>query len=291
MNTDRNQEAIVGEVRKKYAAIATDGGSCCGLGSSCGPSEADVAAGIGYSKEEIEAAGADANLGLGCGAPVKHLDLKTGEAVLDLGSGAGIDVFLASDQVGPTGRAIGVDMTHAMIERARANAQARGLTNVEFREGRLEDLPLADASVDAVTSNCVINLVPDKRRVFGEIARVLRPGGRLAVSDIVLDGSLPEALEKSVTAYVGCVAGAARREEYFAWLKDAGFATVDVVRDIDYVETISRVAPDAFDELLREHGVDAKDVLGRVRSVTYRAVKGAAAPGSTGCCAPSCCGN
>src|SRR5262249_60141969 len=165
------------------------------------------------------------------------------ETVLDLGSGPGLDCFLAAEKVGETGRVIGIDMTPAMLERARANARKGGYANVEFREGRLEALPLADASVDAVTSNCVINLVPDKGAVFREVARVLRPGGGLVVSDILLDGALPAAIEKDILSYVGCVSGAMRREAYFALVGAAGLGGVEVLRDVDYLATLMQSAP------------------------------------------------
>jgi SAM-dependent methyltransferase len=214
-----------------------------------------------------------ADLGLGCGAPVQHLELKAGETVLDLGSGGGIDVFLAARLVGPGGHVIGVDMTPAMLERARQNAAKGGYANVEFREGRLERLPVQDASIDAVTSNCVINLVPDKAAVFREIARVLKPGGRMVISDVVLDGRLPEAVERDVLAYVGCVAGAALREAYFGQLRDAGLGDVQVLGDVDSLEQWAAAAPEEAVALAERTGVKPEEVRGKVRSVTYRARK------------------
>src|SRR5262249_38737053 len=191
----------------------------------------------------------------------------------DLGSGAGLDVFLASPLVGAEGRVIGVDMTPAMLARARANAEKMGAANVEFREGRLEALPPADASVDAGTSNCVINLGPGKGAVFREVARVLRPGGRLVVSDILLDGALPAAIEKDILSYVGCVSGAMRREAYFALVGAAGLGGVEVLRDVDYLATLMQSAPQEIALLEKRTGVSRDQVLGRVRSVTFRAVK------------------
>jgi ubiquinone/menaquinone biosynthesis C-methylase UbiE len=199
--------------------------------------------------------------------------LKAGETVLDLGSGAGIDVFLAADTVGPGGKAIGVDMTPEMIERARNNAATSGLSNVEFREGRLESLPVDDNSVDAVTSNCVINLVPDKLRVFREIARVLKPGGRMVISDIVLDGELPEPIRKDVLAYVGCVAGAMQRDDYFAALEAAGLSHVEVLSDVDVVTAACGVAPDQVAGYTEKAGVSTEELKGKVHSITYRAIK------------------
>jgi SAM-dependent methyltransferase len=178
---------------------------------------------------------------------------------------------------------IGVDMTPEMLERARSNAARGGYSNVEFREGRLESLPVESASVDAVTSNCVINLVPDKGKVFQEAARILRPGGRMVISDIVLDGRLPEAIEKDVYAYVGCVSGAMLRDEDFGLLRAAGFG-VEVLKDIDYLASLEDAAPDEARALLERSGVRREAVVGRVRSVTYRARKPEA------CCTSSCCG-
>jgi SAM-dependent methyltransferase len=168
-------------------------------------------------------------MGLSCGNPTATAHIRPGEVVVDLGSGGGMDVFLASQMVGPQGRAIGIDMTPAMVERARANAQAGGFTNVEFYESTIDRIPLPDASVDCVISNCVINLAPDKMAVFREIARVLKPGGRVAVSDIALKQQLPDAIAKSIAAYVGCIAGAILMEDYRTGLLDAGFEHVEIV--------------------------------------------------------------
>ena len=175
-----------------------------------------------------------ANLGLGCGNPLGHGEAKPGEAVLDLGSGAGIDCFLAAREIGPTGRVIGVDMTPAMIQRARANAAKAGTENVEFRLGEIEHLPVADASVDLVISNCVVNLSPDKLQVFREAFRALRPGGRLVVSDLVLTRPLEPGMAESVDLYVGCVAGASLLDDYLAMMRGAGFAQVEVLEENAY---------------------------------------------------------
>lgn len=271
------QEAdhLVNQVRERYRQIAEGSVSgCCGPQvAGCASPESAVALGIGYSASELAELPPEANLGLGCGAPLGFLALKPGETVLDLGSGAGLDAFLAARQVTPEGHVIGVDMTPAMLDRARAGAAKLGATQVEFREGRLEALPVADASVDAVTSNCVINLVPDKAAVFKEVARVLRPGGRLAVSDILLDGPLPEAIQKDLLAYVGCVSGAMRREEYFALVGAAGFERVEVLRDVDYLAMLMQSAPEEVRRLEALTGVKQEEVLGRVRSVTFRAFR------------------
>jgi SAM-dependent methyltransferase len=263
-------EELVRKVRERYGRIGEgkDAG-CCGPASACG-GETAVSLEIGYGQEDL-AKLPEANLGLGCGAPIGPLELKRGETVLDLGSGAGLDVLLAAERVGPEGRAIGVDMTPAMLERARRNALRAGLAQAEFREGRLEALPVADASVDAVTSNCVINLVPDKAAVFREIARVLRPGGRLVISDILLDGRLPEAIEQDVYAYVGCISGAIDRREYMALLEAAGLGRVEILKDTDYLSTMAAAAPGEADDLLKRHGLELSDMAGKVRSVTFRA--------------------
>ena len=190
-----------------------------------------------------------------------------------LGSGAGIDALIAARKVGPQGKVIGIDMTPEMLAAARKNADAADAKHVDFREGRLESLPVDDASVDAVTSNCVINLVPDKAVVFSEISRVLRPGGRLVVSDIVLDGDLPKAIRENVLAYVGCVAGAERRERYFSMLQDAGLGDVQILKDVDFLEMTEKASPAEVHSLMEQAGISREEVEGIVRSVTYRARK------------------
>ncbi len=225
-------------VREGYGRIASGGGGgggggCCGSGASCcGSNQPEaLAQKLGYSENELAALPEGANLGLSCGNPAAVAALSPGEVVLDLGSGGGFDVFVCAQKVGPEGRAIGVDMTPEMISRARRNAAAfaerTGLANVEFRLGEIEHLPVADASVDAIISNCVINLSPEKPQVWREMARVLRPGGRVAVSDLALLKPLPEALRESVQALVGCVAGAVLVEETGRMAREAGL--VDVV--------------------------------------------------------------
>jgi arsenite methyltransferase len=268
-------EELVRQVRERYSRIAEgEVSGCCGpQPSGCGTPESAVARGVGYSEKDLASVPQGANLGLGCGAPLGLLAPQPGETVLDLGSGAGLDVFLASPLVGPAGRVIGVDMTASMLEKARGNAARMGASNVDFREGRLEALPVEGASVDAVTSNCVINLVPDKAVVFREIARVLKPGGRIVVSDILLDGPLPDAIQNDLLAYVGCVSGAMRREEYFALVGAAGLTQVEVLRDVDYLAGLMEAAPDEVAELEKRTGVSRDQVLGRVRSVTFRAYR------------------
>ncbi|HAR46601.1 MAG: arsenite S-adenosylmethyltransferase [Nitrospirae bacterium GWC2_57_13] len=224
-------------VRKGYAGIAKKGGSCCGptkSGCGCGDLPATISKRIGYTDQDLAAVPEGANLGLGCGNPVALASLKEGESVLDLGSGAGIDCFIAAVKVGPRGKVIGVDMTPEMIEKAKGNAKKAGHTNVEFRLGEIDSLPVEDNSVDAVISNCVINLTPDKARVFGEAFRVLRPGGRMMVSDIVILRELPAAVKGSIEAYVGCVAGAIRKDEYLAAIEAAGFNDISVTGETPF---------------------------------------------------------
>jgi arsenite methyltransferase len=221
-------------VREGYARIAEKAGTqggCCGPSPCCGSGGADrLARSLGYAAEDLSALPEGANLGLSCGNPSALAALAPGETVLDLGSGAGFDVLIAARKVGSTGRAIGVDMTPQMISAARANAAKVGAANVEFRLGEIENLPAADGSIDVVISNCVINLSPDKGRVFREIARVLKPGGRVAVSDMALLRPLPEEVRSDVLAYVGCVSGAVLLEEYIAQVRAAGLADIVVER-------------------------------------------------------------
>jgi arsenite methyltransferase len=218
---------IAESVRSNYAAVAKSG-----LSSEHGGVRA-VAEAFGYSTEELESIPAEANMGLSCGNPTAFASLRPGEVVVDLGCGGGLDVFLAAAKVGPTGKAIGIDMTPEMIELAKKNssksADGKPVGNVEFHLATIDRMPLTDASVDCVISNCVINLAPDKEAVFREIARVLRPGGRLAASDIALKRPLPEEIAKDVMAYVGCIAGAILVDDYRRGLEAAGFAHVEVV--------------------------------------------------------------
>lgn len=226
--TDGSGEGLKQVVREKYAQIAAarPGGGCCG-GSACDP-----VGGESFAEDYASLDGyvPEADLGLGCGLPTRDALIRPGDTVLDLGSGAGNDAFVARTLVGPGGRVIGVDMVPAMVERARESATRLGAANVEFRLGEIEDLPVDDASVDVVISNCVLNLVPDKARAFAEIRRVLRPGGRFSVSDIVLRGELPERLRGDAVLYVGCVAGALQEDEYLGLVASAGFVDIAVPR-------------------------------------------------------------
>ena len=225
-------------VREGYARIAKETSSCCSASASscCTPTSSveNISTKIGYTRRELERVPEGANLGLGCGNPIALASLKEGETVLDLGSGPGLDCFLAAKKVGAEGKVIGVDMTPEMIDKARDNAQEGGYDNVEFRLGEIENLPTSDASVDVMISNCVINLAPDKKRVFEESFRVLRPGGRLMVSDIVLLKKLPDFIKNSPRAYVGCIAGAIMRNEYLGAIKEAGFQDVRIVGETSF---------------------------------------------------------
>jgi arsenite methyltransferase len=216
-------EDILDAVRSRYGAVAQSTLSSKDDGVKA------VAEAFGYSAEELTSIPAEANMGLSCGNPTATAHLRPGEVVVDLGSGGGLDVFLAARMVGPAGRAIGIDMTPAMIERARASAASGGYSKVEFYQSTIDSIPMPDASVDCVISNCVLNLAPDKLAVFREIARILKPGGRLAVSDIALKQELPEAVSRSMAAYVGCISGAIRIEDYRAGLVSAGFEHVEIV--------------------------------------------------------------
>ncbi len=220
------------EVREGYAEVVKKRSSCCvPADTCCGSTDLaqSVSRAIGYSDEELTSVPEGANLGLGCGNPVALVSLKEGEVILDLGAGAGFDCFLAANRVGKKGKVIGVDMTPEMVEKARENAQKGGYENVEFRLGEIENLPAGDNSVDVVISNCVINLSPDKKRVFGEAFRVLKSGGRLMVSDIVLLKELPDFIRNSVAAYIGCISGALMKDEYIKMIREAGFQDVRVI--------------------------------------------------------------
>ncbi len=237
-------------VKEKYGRIARTSGSCCPPAASCcdtARAADEISRKLGYSENDLEAAPSESNLGLGCGNPIAMASLKPGETVLDLGSGAGFDCFLAARRVGPTGKVIGVDMTTDMIDKARENASRGGYGNVEFRLGEIEDLPVESGTVDIVISNCVINLSPHKDRVFQEAYRTLKPGGRIMISDIALLQDLPRAVKTSVEAYVGCVAGASLKQDYLRQIEEAGFRDVRV---LDEKVFFSAVNPD--DPLLRE---------------------------------------
>jgi len=230
------EEKIRKNVREGYAKIATEDLCCSSSTSCCGNSSTneEVSKQIGYSKEELQFVPEGSNLGLGCGNPVALASLKEGETVIDLGSGGGVDCFLAAKKVGEKGRIIGVDMTPAMIDKARENAQKGDYRNVEFRLGEIENLPVADNTADVIISNCVINLAPNKKRVFEDAFRVLKPGGRLMVSDIVLLQELPEVIRKGAHP-TSCVRGAIMKDKYIETIKEAGFQNVEIVEEKQYL--------------------------------------------------------
>jgi arsenite methyltransferase len=271
-------EEIKKAVKSGYARVVLQNVSCCGTKNSCCGSTnlaEDISRKIGYSDDELNIVPEGANLGLGCGNPVALASLKEGEVVLDLGSGAGFDCFIAASRVGNAGKVIGVDMTPEMIEKATRNAHASNFRNVEFRLGDIESLPVSANHVDVVISNCVINLSPDKQKVFKEAFRVLKPGGRLMVSDIVLLKELPEAIRRSVEAYVGCIAGAAMKEDYLAAIQSAGFRDIKVLGEDVYPIELMNNDPiaQAICADLNLSTEKAKDLSKSVASIKVMAIK------------------
>lgn len=268
-----NEQDIKKVVRDRYARAAKQGSSCCSTGCYGTAKPMEVSKRIGYSDEEMQAVPSGSNLGLGCGNPTALASIKEGETVLDLGSGAGFDCFLASNKVGPKGKVIGVDMTKEMLAQARANALIGGYENVEFRQGEIEKLPVEDNTVDVIISNCVINLVPNKERAFKEAFRVLKPGGRLMVSDIVLLKKLPECIRDSIEAYVGCISGATMKDGYLDAIKSA--EDVSVVDESIF--PLDCVASDPNGgrilEVLKASEGQLRAVEGSVSSIKVKGVK------------------
>jgi SAM-dependent methyltransferase len=272
MTTDHSNDEVRAAVREVYAKAAT-GTPAPGC---CGPNPA-ASLQLGYSPEDLAGVPEGANLGLGCGNPQAIAALRPGETALDLGSGAGFDAFLAAKQVGPAGLILGVDMTPAMITKARTNAARLGASNVEFRLGEIEHLPVADGSVDCIISNCVINLSPDKAAVFREAFRVLKPGGRLAISDVVATAAIPEAVKDRIEAFTGCIAGAAPIEDLTAEMRAAGFLDV-------------RIAPRAEASACICDWMAGSGAENFVASATIEARKpGGASAETAPCCGPACC--
>jgi ubiquinone/menaquinone biosynthesis C-methylase UbiE len=284
-------------VREKYGqaalrVVAGQASSCCG--GSCGTGSADPITSDLYQAAQVSGLPAEAVLAsLGCGNPTALAELTEGQVVLDLGSGGGIDVLLSARRVGPTGKAYGLDMTDEMLALARRNQATAGVTNVEFLKGDIEHIPLPDASVDVIISNCVINLAADKRKVFAEAFRVLKPGGRFAVSDVVVRGEVPEAVRRSMELWVGCVAGALEEKQFEAWLREAGFEAPTLEPTRVYRVEDAR-------QFLSEAGLDpdaiAEDIDGKFMAAFVRANKPAVVPvpvpvpaAAAPCCAPGCC--
>lgn len=272
------KEEIKRKVRESYGKVARQENSCCSPVPSCCGSASnllELSKKIGYTEQELKSIPSASILGLGCGNPVAMASLKEGETVLDLGSGAGVDCFIAAAKVGKAGKVIGVDMTPEMLERARENAMRGGSSNVEFRLGEIENLPIADNFVDVVISNCVINLSPDKPRVFKEAYRVLKPGGRLMVSDIVLLGELPDSIKNSPQAYVACLSGAMLKDNYLSAIKGAGFVDVRVLEESKFpIDCL--VSEPSSPTIFTDLGISPEDLENLekiVRSIKVRAKK------------------
>ncbi len=246
-------------IKKVYGDIAKkEKKNCCGP-TCCSSNNSSVSEKVGYSKHELESIPEDANMGLGCGNPVALLSLKEGEVVVDLGAGGGIDAFLASKKVGKKGKVIGIDMTEDMVKKAKDNAEKGGFSNVEFKLGDIEAIPLEDGIADCIISNCVINLAEDKQKVFNESYRILNKGGRLMVSDMVLVADLPENVKKSAQMYSGCIAGALKKEDYIDKISKAGFNQIEIIKEdavqiSDYIgsdKVISELAKDMSEEEIK----------------------------------------
>jgi arsenite methyltransferase len=286
MNT---QEQLKQIVKEKYSEIADqsredNAASCCGTGCGCATIDEAIMA---EDYTTLKGYVADADLGLGCGLPTEFAHIKEGDVVVDLGSGAGNDAFVARSVTGATGKVIGIDFTEKMIAKARTNAEKLGFHNVEFRLGDIENMPLSENVADVVVSNCVLNLVPDKARAFAETFRILKPGGHFSVSDIVLKGQLPEGLRASAEMYAGCVSGAILKDDYLRIVKDAGFTSISLQKE-------RRITvPDEILSVYLDNGELEKYKSGElgIYSITVYAEKPAAASAKEACCEPGCCGN
>lgn len=281
------QDQIKQVVRQKYSEIAlqskeTNASSCCGATACCGGEEVYNIMADDYSK--LEGYNPDADLGLGCGLPTQFAKIKKGDVVIDLGSGAGNDAFIARHETGETGKVIGIDFTPAMIEKARRNAEVRGFNNVEFRQGDIEDLPVGGNIADVIVSNCVLNLVPNKDAVIKEIYRVLKPGGHFSVSDIVLEGELPKEIQQAAEMYAGCVSGAIQKKVYLELIETNGFKNIIVQKDKAIV-----VPDDILRRYLSEEQLSIFKQSGTgIRSITVYAEKPLAEENKA-CCGPDCC--
>jgi len=271
-------------VRQKYSEIAlqdkaSNQSSCCGSGCC----STDVANIMNDDYNKLEGYNPDADLGLGCGLPTQFAKIKKGDVVVDLGSGAGNDAFIARHETGETGKVIGIDFTPAMISRARRNAEVRGFNNVEFRQGDIEEMPVSTGTADVIVSNCVLNLVPNKDAVIKEIFRVLKPGGHFSISDIVLEGELPAEIREAAEMYAGCVAGAIQTKTYLQMIADNGFTNIVVQKDKGIV-----VPDDILKHYLTEDKLESFKQSGTgIRSITVYAEKSIA--DKTACCGPDCC--
>jgi SAM-dependent methyltransferase len=256
----KNKE-IKKKVRQGYGKIAREGGSCCPDQSCCSPDlkAEDISRDIGYEEEEMGSVPEGSNLGLGCGNPTATASIKKGETIIDLGSGAGFDSFLAANATGNKGKVIGIDMTPDMIKKARENAEKGGYKNVEFIQAEIEDIPLPDDTADIIISNCVINLSPEKKKVFSEAYRILKPGGRVMVSDIVLKKDLPQSILGSIEAYIGCISGAEKMEDYLGYIKDAGFDDVKILDETVFsLDNINK--SEVFSEIIKGLDISQKDM-------------------------------
>lgn len=265
MPPSSEHDALRDTVRSTYAAIARGNSACCG--PSCCDSDSDVTNMIGDAYDTVDGYVAEADLHLGCGVPTEHAGLESGQTVVDLGSGAGLDAFVARRTVGETGRVIGVDFAPEMVAKATANAEQLGFDNVSFIEGDIEAIPLEAATADVVLSNCVLNLVPDKARAFAEIHRILQPGGHFTVSDIVSEGTLPDLIQRSAALYAGCVAGALEETDYLHQIEAAGFAAVEVLSRRE-IEIPKETLPAGVDTL-----VNAATGGARLWSITVQGTK------------------
>lgn len=276
----QTEEQLKELVREKYAQIANqdkdiNASSCCGAGN-CSTEVYNI---MSEDYDKLEGYNPDADLGLGCGLPTQFAKIKKGDVVIDLGSGAGNDAFVARHETGETGKVIGIDFTPAMIERARANAELRGFNNVEFRQGDIEKIPVTSNVADVIVSNCVLNLVPNKKAVFTEIFRVLKPGGHFSISDIVLEGQLPEKIQQAAEMYAGCVAGAIQKKEYLDFISDAGFKGVLLQKEKQIV-----VPDDILKDYLSEEEITSfKNSSTGIYSITVYAEKPCCDP-KGGCC-------
>ena len=286
-----DNDTIKAAVRERYAGFVNRKTNCCAptaKGYGCSETFKDPSLKVGYALRDIQAVPEGANLGLGCGNPVALATLKPGEIVLDLGSGAGFDAFLASKQVGPGGRVIGVDMTPEMLERARGLAERHGYTNVEFRQGDIEQLPVEDATVDAIISNCVINLTTDKAMAFREAFRVMKPGGRLMVSDLVLLRPLPEVIRRDMDAYTACVAGALQKGDYLAAIQEAGFTDVVVMGESRY--DLRGLDPEEVAAVqARNPDITAADVVSAAEAIVSVQIQALKPEEATKAAKPDCC--